>query len=286
MLQRKLQHLAFTVAVSAIATAGLTLAGTKPVLAEFQIQEAGIEKGEVELEYRGAYHWGLPQAEEDEEVPLRQSHDFEMQMGITDWWMISTTLGTIVPEGSSWLAEGVELETQFQLLKRHGNGIALSFATGYGWAAQPDTANEVEFGPIMEFAAGKFLLTTNTFFSRQMGEFAETDGLGFEYGWRGEYDFAKHWGLGVEMFGEIEDLSNPGSFNDQNHSIGPTLFWKPGSGDEDEEAGDVGEGDDDNAKGNAPKSPSAEFSMNIGYQFGLTDATSDGALKFQAELAF
>ena len=286
MLQRKLQHLAFTVAVSAIATAGLTLAGTKPVLAEFEIQEAGIEKGEVELEYRGAYHWGLPQAEEDEEVPLRQSHDFEIQMGITDWWMISTTLGTIVPEGGSWLAEGVELETQFQLLKRHGNGIALSFATSYGWAAQPDTANEVEFGPIMEFAAGKFLLTTNTFFSRQMGEFAETDGLGFEYGWRGEYDFAKHWGLGVEMFGEIEDLSNPGSFNDQNHSIGPTLFWKPGSGDEDEEAGDVGEGDDDNAKGNAPKSPSAEFSMNIGYQFGLTDATSDGALKFQAELAF
>ena len=286
MLQRKLQHLAFTVAVSAIATAGLTLAGTKQVLAEFEIQEAGIEKGEVELEYRGAYHWGLPQAEEDEEVPLRQSHDFEMQMGITDWWMISTTLGTIVPEGSSWLAEGVELETQFQLLKRHGNGIALSFATGYGWAAQPDTANEVEFGPIMEFAAGKFLLTTNTFFSRQMGEFAETDGLGFEYGWRGEYDFAKHWGLGVEMFGEIEDLSNPGSFNDQNHSIGPTLFWKPGGGDEDEKAGDVGEGDDDNAKGNAPEPPSTEFSMNIGYQFGLTDVTSDGALKFQAELAF
>ena len=286
MLQRKLQHLAFTVAVSAIATAGLTLAGTKPVLAEFEIQEAGIEKGEVELEYRGAHHWGLPQVEEDEKVPLRQSHDFEMQMGITDWWMISTTLGTTVPAGFNWQIDSVELETQFQLIKRHGNGIALSFATGYGWATRPDTANEVEFGPIMEFAAGKFLLTTNTFFSRQMGEFAETDGLGFEYGWRGEYDFAKHWGLGVEMFGEIEDLSNPGSFNDQNHSIGPTLFWKPGGGDEDEEAGDVGQGDDDNAKGNAPEPPSTEFSMNIGYQFGLTDVTSDGALKFQAELAF
>ena len=291
MLQRKLQHLAFTVAVSAIATAGLTLAGTKPVLAEFEIQEAGIEKGEVELEYRGAYRWGLPtvqaeEGEEEPEIPLRQSHDFEMQMGITDWWMISTTLGTTVPAGFNWQVDSVELETQFQLIKRHGNGIALSFATGYGWATQADTANEVEFGPIMEFAAGKFLLTTNTFFSRQMGEFAETDGLGFECGWRGEYDFAKHWGLGVEMFGEIEDLSNPGSFNDQNHSIGPTLFWKPGGGDEDEEAGDVGEGDDDNAKGNAPEPPSTEFSMNIGYQFGLTDVTSDGALKFQAELAF
>jgi hypothetical protein len=307
MLQRKLQHLACTVAVAALATAGLTLAGTKPVLAEFEIQEAGIEKGEVKLEYRGAYHWGLPKTggggvaagnadeeeegeveEEGEEVPLRQSHDFEMQMGITDWWMISTTLGTVVPEGSSWIAESVELETQFQLIKRHGNGIALSFATGYGWATQPDTANEVEFGPIMEFAAGKFLLTTNTFFSRQMGEFAETDGLGFEYGWRAKYDIAKHWGIGVEMFGEIEDLSNAGSFNDQEHSIGPTLFWKPGGGEEDEEVGDVGEDDDDNGKGKgkAPEPAKTEFSMNIGYQFGLTDVTSDGALKFQGSLAF
>jgi hypothetical protein len=134
------------------------------------------------------------------------------------------------------------------------------------------------------------LLTTNTFFSRQMGEFAETDGLGFEYGWRAEYDIAEHWGVGVEMFGEIEDLSNPGSFNDQEHSIGPTLFWKPGGDDDDEEVGDVGEGDDDNGKGkgkgNASEPAKTEFSMNIGYQFGLTDVTSDGALKFQGSLAF
>ena len=27
-----------------------------------KIQEADIEKGEVELECRGAYHWGVPQA--------------------------------------------------------------------------------------------------------------------------------------------------------------------------------------------------------------------------------
>ena len=96
--------------------------------------------------------------------------------------------------------------------------------------------NEVEFGPIMELAAGKFLLTTNTFFSDRRGKFAETEGLAFEYGGRAEYDFAQQWGVGVEMFGEIEDLANAGSFNDQQHSIGPTLFFKPGSG-EDDEAG-------------------------------------------------
>ena len=72
-----------------------------------------------------------------------------------------------------------------------------------------------------------------------------------------------------------------GSFNDQNHSIGPTLFWNPGGGDEDEEAGEEGEGDDDNAKATHRSPRSMEFSLNVGVQFGLTDVTSDGALKFQ-----
>jgi hypothetical protein len=298
-LLRTPQPYAGTAATSIIVIAFGLFVGATPVLAEFEIQEAGIEKGEVELEYRGAYHWGLPNAgspggdvleteESEEEVPLRQSHDFEFQMGITERWMISTTLGSAVPEGESWKAQFVELETQFELVERRGNGFGLAFAAGYGWATQPETANELEFGPIVELGAGKFLLTTNTFFSDQRGEFAETEGLGFEYGWRAEYDFARRWGIGVEMFGEIEDLANAGSFDDQEHSIGPTLFWKPAGGEEDEEVGDVGEAGEGNRdnEGGAPKPSPAELSMNIGVQFGLTDVTSDTALKFQGSLAF
>jgi hypothetical protein len=297
LLRRRLPRLIYAVAVSALLTAGLTLVGTKPVLAEFEIQEAGIEKGELELEYRGAYHWGLPKAggaggnileteegEGEEEVPLRQSHDFEFEMGITERWMISTTLITTVPAGFNWQTDAVELETQYEFIERHGNGIGFAFAAGYGWATQAETPNEVEFGPIVELAAGKFLLTTNTFFTRQLAEFAETEGLGFEYGWRAEYDFAKHWGVGVEMFGEIEDLANAGSFDDQEHSIGPTLFFKPGGDEDDEAVGNVGEDDDDG--GNAPEHAKAEFSMNVGVQFALTDVTSATALKFQGSLAF
>ena len=77
------------------------------------------------------------------------------------------------------------------------------------------------------------------------------------------------------MFGEIEDLSHAGSFNQQNHSIGPTLFWKPG---EKEEEGDEEEakGDKDNDKASGPSE--MQLSFNIGLQFGVTDATSDTAL--------
>ena len=85
------------------------------------------------------------------------------------------------------------------------------------------------------------LLTLNPLFTKQIGTFADQEGLGFEYGWRGEYDFTKRWGVGVEMFGEIEDLANAGPFDHQVHSIGPTLFYNFG-GDEDEAKGGDDEG--------------------------------------------
>jgi len=298
MLQRKLRHLACTVAVTAIATAGLTLTGVMPVLAEFQIQEAGIEKGEVEIEYRGAYHWGVPEATDENENAndLVQSHELELSMGISDWWLIQVTGGFDQALHENLQGSSVEIETEFAMFKREGDGIAVSFQFGYEQAINSNKhledgePNDFGFGPIVEVASGKFLLTLNPLFTKQIGTFADQEGLGFEYGWRGEYDFTKRWGVGVEMFGEIEDLANAGSFNDQVHSIGPTLFINFGGDNDDAKGGDEDSGkakagdDDDKGKASGP-APTA-FSMNVGVQFGLTDATSDTALKFQGSLSF
>jgi hypothetical protein len=296
---RLAQRFVLSAAVSALGAAGLTVGMTKPALAEFEIQESGVEKGEVELEYRGAVHWGFPSqerqdaaggddddagevADEEEEGEfLRQSHDFEFSYGITERWLFSTTLGTDEPIDGNYNVSGVDVELQYELIEREGNGLGLAFTGGYGFATRSGEADEIEFGPIIELASGNLLLTFNPFFNAQVGDNRETDGLGFEYGWRAEYDFAKHWGVGVEMFGEIDDLANAGSFNQQSHSLGPTLFYNPGD-DEGDDA-ESGEADDDNK---VPEAPDMELSLNIGLQFGLTDATSDTALKFQGSLAF
>ena len=143
----------------------LLLFVTEPAFAEFQIQEAGIEKGEVELEYRGAYHWGVPQVTDTNENAndLVQSHEFELQMGVTDWWLLSVTTGLDQPLGETCKASAVEVETEFALLKRQGDGIALSFQTGYEQAfnhgAQVDgDPNQFGFGPIVELAKGPLLV--------------------------------------------------------------------------------------------------------------------------------
>ncbi|HEX2447063.1 MAG TPA: hypothetical protein VHK26_02615 [Methyloceanibacter sp.] len=285
--------MALSTVISAFALAWLLAGTTKPALAEFEIEEAGIKKGEVELEYRGAVHNGFPRAEreaaeeaggggaleeEEEGEFLRQSHDFEFHYGITDRLGFGTTLITDEPLDGSYDLSAVEVELQYELIERMGSGLGLAFLGGYGIATRGGEADEIEFGPIVELAAGRALLTVNPFFTSQVGHNRETDGLGFEYGWRGQYAIARHWGVGVEMFGEIEDLSNAGSFDDQPHSIGPTLFYNPG---EEEDEGGNGDDDDKIAQG-----PEMEISFNVGVQFGLTDATSDTAVKFQGGLAF
>ncbi|MEX1061381.1 MAG: hypothetical protein WED13_10240, partial [Methyloceanibacter sp.] len=62
-----------------------------------------------------------------------------------------------------------------------------------------------------------------------------------------------------------------------------TLFYMPGGGDDDDNGN--GNGDDD-GKNKVAGPPKVEFSMNVGVQFGLTDLTSDTALKFQGALEF
>ncbi len=299
-----LRGLAWAAALSTLATIGLTTVVTKPALAEYEIQESQVEKGEAEVEYRGAVHWGVPKPggeggagggdddddaaaggsaleEEEEEAGLVQSHDIEFAYGFTDRVMFSTTLITDEPIDDDFDLSAVEIEGQYEIIEREGDGLGLAFIGAYGFATRSGEADEVEFGPIVELESGPLLLTFNPFLTAQVGDNRETDGLGFEYGWRGEYKFASKWGAGVEMFGEIEDLSNSGPFDTQTHSIGPTLFYNPSG--EDDNVGGEGDEDEENNVGGEPE---MEFTLNVGLQFGLTEAASDTALKFQGSLAF
>jgi hypothetical protein len=143
------RHLGLTAAISALAVFGLSVGTVKLAHAEFQIQEATIEKGETEFEYRGAYHWGVPEATENNENAndLVQSHEFELEHAFINWWLMQFTLGTEQPLHEDFNLSDVEIESEFGLIKRKGDGIALSFQVGqainHGEAAGP---------PKMEFS--------------------------------------------------------------------------------------------------------------------------------------
>jgi hypothetical protein len=109
------------------AAVGLLLWSVKPVKAEFEIQEATIEQGSIELEYRGALHWGLPDASFD---PLRQSHELEFQMSVTDWWMLSVAPGLEQPLGENLKMNLTRSPDPVSSAQAEGRRISLGSAGG------------------------------------------------------------------------------------------------------------------------------------------------------------
>lgn len=244
-----------------------------PVSAEFEIQEATIDPGEIQLEYRGARHSGLPKGDvppgpilPDEEIaPLRQSHEIEMQMGVTSHWLLALTHAFDEPLAGEFDLTAFEFESQIELITREGDGFGLAIQGGFEQPVGRVSDEEpfsYQFGPIVEFSQNKFLLTLNPLFFRERGDLSDQDGFGFEYGWQAKYDMSDRLALALEMFGEIDDMSNAGPFNLQEHSIGPAFYltfereWEEGG-----------------------KEKSRELVLGLGAQFGLTDVTSDVALK-------
>jgi len=252
-----------------------------PATAEFEIQESTIDPGETQLQYRGAWHSGLPADEEFEfddldplpdieEVPLRQSHEFEIQYSITSHWLVALTHGFDEPVDGDFRLNAIEGETQFELITREGDGLGFAIQGGTEqpvFESRDEADPDIHFGPIVELSKSNFTLVLNPLFFKEIGDINDQEGYGFEYGWQGRYEmFGERLWLAVEMFGEIEDMSNAGPFDQQLHSIGPAFYYTFGK--DDDEGGE----EDEYAK-------SKELTVSLGAQFGLTEQTSDVALK-------
>jgi hypothetical protein len=239
--------------------AALTLVRpTGQARAEYEIPEVDAEKGAFEAEYRGASHWGLPRAGEDDDDLLRQSHEVEFQYGLTDWWMLRLTPNVEQPDGESIELASVGIETQFVLLPRRGGILGIAVMAGYGpysLFVDDDHTDEFEFGPVVEYAPGPWLFTVNPRLTDETGHAADQDWLGFEYAAQARYSVTDRWALAVLGFGEIEELVHAGPFDTQVHVLGPSLYLF-----------------------SDPESE-REWSLGAGVLFGLTDESPETSLR-------
>jgi hypothetical protein len=95
----------------------------------------------------------VPEATENNENAndLVQSHEFELEHAFTNWWLMQFTLGTEQPLHEDFNLSDVEIESEFGLIKRKGDGIALSFQVGYEQAinhGEEKEASTIGFCPL------------------------------------------------------------------------------------------------------------------------------------------
>jgi len=250
--------------------------GSIDVAESLEVKKPKVHEGEVEVEYHGASFAENP---EDAEEKLRHTHEIEVSAGFASFWKLGVAGELEKSAGDDFDLAEVELINTFVLKRDTGDGLALGLFAAIGTEIG-DPASAIEVGPIVQFRSGRFTLLTNTFlpysFNTEEGDF-----FSFEYATQAKYDFSHQFGIGIEAYGEVEDLGDAAPFDQQEHRLGPVIYWSLGHdhlGVPAEHHGLKDEG--------AVGAETLHMSAAFGVLFGATDVTNDVTLKWDLEVEF
>lgn len=231
---------------------------SEPAKAQFYVRSPDVEKGQTAIEEHGAVYFGP-----GEDERRRQSHELELKHGITERWEFIVEGVLRQDIGEPIEATRFEIGAQYEIVERQGEGLGLAFRTLYEFALQDHSPDEILFGPLAKYVWGRNSATINTFFVGQVGDHREIDSLELKVNWRAKHELNEKWALGVEGYSEIEDLSHAGSWDDQKHRLGPVAYLEL-----------------------EREGSNLEWEFAVGTLFGVSEATSDLTLKFDAEAKF
>jgi hypothetical protein len=141
-----------------------------PASAQFYVRSPEVDKGEAEIEENGALYSGP-----GEDERLRQAHEIEGKYGITERFEVILEGELEQPIGEDLGGKAIELGGQYEIIKRHGDGLGVAFRTLYEFALPDNSPDEILFGPLARVVRGRDSATINTFFVGQLGDHVEID---------------------------------------------------------------------------------------------------------------
>ena len=249
----------------------LLLALPSAAEAQFHVTQPDVVKGEATVGDHAAAYDG-PGTDEK----LDQAHEIEATYAFTERLELVGKGIFQQPIGGALEAKNYQIGPQYEIIERHGEGLGLAVRALYEFAAEDDQPDEIVFGPIARLVIGKNSGTLNTFFLEQVGEDADRDSVELKINWQLRREFTKHFGFGVEGYGDIKDLAHAGTFNDQLHRVGPVLYLDLRGLDRKEVL----------VRGDAEEGIKPSLRLAAGALFGLSEATSDVTFKLDLWATF
>ena len=237
----------------------LSLATSAPVMAQsFDIHAPESRRGSFDVEVLNGANLGSTRGNPDF---LRNAHETKAVIGITDRYMLE--IGALVERPSfddTRLARiSIENILVVQPPVKHG--------FGFGWYAASEirtseaSHNSVLFGPLIQYNAGKAEFLINPILHKTFGQNA-TPGLDLNYIWRAKYEVRHGLGVGAMGYGTIEDIGSGPAFNQQDHRIGPALFF------------------------DVPMDKGRDLDISLGAYFGMTSASPEASVMLNFGIPF
>jgi high-affinity iron transporter len=240
-------HKTVAIGLGALALGGSLLAASTAHAST--VKSPYVTQGELELEYKGEWVNDNDAAEDG-----AHEHEFGVAYGVTDFWKTEFEAEFEKEPGHSLKNTALTSENVFQLADRGQYWLdpAIYFEASIGRNDEPDALSG---GLIAAKDFGKTSHLLNLFLKGEIGDSAEEDVM-VQYRWQSRYHLVSWAEPGVELFGDTKGRSG---YRNQELSVGPALFGKV---------------------------PHTGMKYELGYQFGTTSATADGALRWKLEYEF
>lgn len=249
------------------------------------LEEAGVEKGEVELQYEATY------TDKNAEGAYEHEEEIEVQMGLTDWLLLTVGFGFEEEEGErDFEFSELEGEIQVELIDPEKGGFGFAVFAGFSkeFAAESgeEDENTYKIGAIAEQHYNKWLFRGNLFYISDIDGDGEEEFDGVEYAYQVKYSVSEKLGVGVEGYGSHQEFDDPGEDDVDQHMVGPVLYYSFERGNDTSRHASIkdvaeigGEDGDDEDEG-------IEFELQAGVLFGTTDDTADVTYKWGLEIEF
>jgi len=244
----------------AVLAIGLGAAATaSPAQAEFKLRYPFVDYREIEFEHNGDTTFDRSKSGKNN----NQSYTHEIEVGATPFWLFGLEAETGAASGENLRYEATTFENIFQLTPQGKYWADLGFFAEYSHAASRRDADSFTFGPLIQKELSDVMgtdtvHTLNLLFSKEVGR-NRTDDTPFFYAWQSRLRLDPHFEPGIEIYGQIDDIAAPGKLADQRHRAGPVVA------------------------GLHSLAPYGKIKYEVGYLFGLTHATEDGAVRWRLE---
>ena len=242
-----------------LALAAPSLVAAAPAWAQaFDIHAPESKRGSFDVEVLNGANIGSARGNPDY---LRNAHEIKGVYGISDRWMFE--IGALVekPALDDTRLARISLEHILVVQPPVKTGF------GFGWYASTEirtseaTHNSVLFGPLIQYNAGKAEFLINPILHKTYGQNA-TPGIDLNYIWRAKYEVKHGFAVGAMGYGNIEDLASGPSFNQQDHRIGPALFY------------------------DLPMDKGRDLDISLGTYFGMTSASPEASVMLNFGIPF
>lgn len=252
--RRRVYPVGPTVAVAIVAAIASVALPTRGAQAHFKVYDPYVDAHELEFEYRGSMSVDGDPAKDN-----AQKHLTSIGYGFTDWWSAEIYAEWARDPGEETTFDAFEVESLFRFTEPGEYWADFGALVEFERTDRSDDPDALEVKFLIAKDIGKFSAVYNINFARQMGSGASHDielGQAFQLRYRLDRAFEP----GIELYSEFGAIDDMAPWRDQDQRIGPIV------------AGTLPLGDG-----------GMKIKYNVGYLFGVTDATEDGAVKATLE---